>query len=85
MTRNIFPLVEGEYSNCISWPLSQRVNTFILLLSDGHYGLYVGASLLEGTTHRCPTFDNEPLAKGEQVGDLVTFDCVGVEVWGVGG
>ena len=53
--------------------------------SDGHYGLYLDASLLEGTTHRCPTFDNEPLAKGENVGGMVAFDCVGVEVWGVGG
>ena len=65
--------------------LSYHVYSYsVLCSSDGHYGLYLNASLREGTTHRCPTFDNDPLAKGEHVGDMVAFNCVGVEVWGVG-
>ncbi|EJD01770.1 TLD-domain-containing protein [Fomitiporia mediterranea MF3/22] len=51
---------------------------------DGHYGLYVDASLVEGTTHPCPTFDNGFLAHGEQKGRMVSFDAVGLEVWSVG-
>ncbi|KAL5507668.1 OXR1 [Sanghuangporus vaninii] len=51
---------------------------------DGHYGLYVDASLVEGTTHPCPTFDNECLAHGERKGRMVTFDAVGLEVWAIG-
>ncbi|KAL5527993.1 hypothetical protein ACEPAG_6794 [Sanghuangporus baumii] len=50
---------------------------------DGHYGLYVDASLVEGTTHPCPTFDNECLAHGERKGRMVAFDAVGLEVWAI--
>jgi hypothetical protein len=56
---------------------------------DGHYGLYLDASLLDGSSAPCPTFGNPPLcltaphevvkAKGD-----VSFECVGLEVWGIG-
>ncbi|KAI5116309.1 hypothetical protein M0805_009635 [Coniferiporia weirii] len=51
---------------------------------EGHYGLYVDGNLIEGTTHPCPTFDNECLAQGTRRGRMVAFDCVGLEVWGIG-
>ncbi|TDL26885.1 TLD-domain-containing protein [Rickenella mellea] len=52
---------------------------------EGHYGLYLDDTLLTGTTHPCPTFGNECLADGERTRQMVTFDCVGLEVWGIGG
>ncbi|KAH8106581.1 TLD-domain-containing protein, partial [Phellopilus nigrolimitatus] len=51
---------------------------------DGHYGLYLDGSLVEGTTHPCPTFDNECLAQGTRKGRMIAFECVGLEVWGIG-
>ena len=59
--------------------------------SDGHYGLYIEASLLDGSSARCPTFDNPALcARPSSQSGLgtgardVSFECVGLEVWGVG-
>ncbi|EMD32723.1 hypothetical protein CERSUDRAFT_108566 [Gelatoporia subvermispora B] len=52
---------------------------------DGHYGLYLDSSLTDGSSAWCPTFDNEPLCSaGPRQGDNVTFECVALEVWGVG-
>lgn len=52
---------------------------------DGHYGLYLDNTLMDGSSARCPTFNNEPLCSaGPRQGDNVTFECVGLEVWGVG-
>jgi TLD len=53
---------------------------------DGHYGLYLDETLYEGSSARCPTFDNDPLCASEprQAGGTATFECVGLEVWGVG-
>jgi hypothetical protein len=52
---------------------------------DGHYGLYLDDTLSDGSSARCPTFDNEPLCSaGPRQGENVTFECVGLEVWGVG-
>ncbi|KAJ3747196.1 TLD-domain-containing protein [Lentinula detonsa] len=52
---------------------------------DGAYGLYLDDSLFDGSSARCPTFDNEPLCSpGEKKGRAVSFECVGLEVWGVG-
>ncbi|THV03834.1 TLD-domain-containing protein [Dendrothele bispora CBS 962.96] len=52
---------------------------------DGAYGLYLDESLFDGSSARCPTFDNEPLcSSGPRKGRSVTFECVGLEVWGVG-
>ncbi|KAG9310784.1 TLD-domain-containing protein [Chiua virens] len=61
---------------------------------DGHYGLYLDASLLDGSSAPCPTFGNPPLcaspphASKERNGVArakadVSFECVGLEVWGV--
>lgn len=55
----------------------------IFFRSDGHYGLYLGDSLLNGTTNPCPTYGNEYLAHGTRAGQSVRFECVGLEVWGV--
>jgi len=57
---------------------------------DGTYGLYLDDTLLDGSSARCPTFDNEPLCGGSAEGSGtgvggVAFECVGLEVWGVGG
>ncbi|KAL4077831.1 TLD-domain-containing protein [Scleroderma citrinum] len=58
---------------------------------DGHYGLYIDATLLDGSSAPCPTFDNPALCTqppsqsvlGTGTKD-VPFECVGLEVWGVG-
>ncbi|KAI0061362.1 TLD-domain-containing protein, partial [Artomyces pyxidatus] len=51
---------------------------------DGHYGLYLDDTLFDGSSARCPTFENEPLCSpGPKKGGTVTFECVGLEVWGV--
>ncbi|KZT05112.1 TLD-domain-containing protein [Laetiporus sulphureus 93-53] len=52
---------------------------------EGHYGLYLDNSLIDGSSARCPTFDNDPLCSaGPRQGENVRFECVGLEVWGVG-
>ncbi|KAF8870814.1 TLD-domain-containing protein [Infundibulicybe gibba] len=52
---------------------------------DGKYGLYLDDALCDGTTARCPTFDNEPLCSpGPVKAGATAFECVGLEVWGVG-
>ena len=52
---------------------------------DGHYGLYLDESLFDGSSAPCPTFNNEPLCSpGPRKGASVTFECVGLEVWGMG-
>ena len=55
--------------------------------SDGHYGLYLDDTLYEGSSAPCPTFNNEPLCSpGPKKPGTVTveFECVGLEVWGMG-
>ncbi|KAF9782422.1 TLD-domain-containing protein [Thelephora terrestris] len=54
---------------------------------DGKYGLYLDDTLLDGSSAWCLTFGNEPLCSdlGHDQGDTVTFECVGLEVWGIGG
>lgn len=46
---------------------------------DGHYGLWIDASLENGISEQCPTFGNEPLSD-----DGKKFDVLGVEVWYIG-
>lgn len=58
-------------------------------ISDGHYGLYISSSLISGTTAPCPTFGNAVLCAHDEhrskgPGGMESFDCVGLEVWGVG-
>ncbi len=53
--------------------------------SDGHYGLYLDDTLFDGSSAPCPTFNNEPLCSpGPKKGATVTFECVGLEIWGMG-
>lgn len=61
--------------------------SLIYYFSDGKYGLYLDDTLLDGSSAWCPTFANEPLCSdlGHKQGDTVAFECVGLEVWGVGG
>ncbi|KAJ3513890.1 hypothetical protein NLJ89_g2695 [Agrocybe chaxingu] len=55
---------------------------------DGHYGLYLDDTLLDGSSASCPTFDNEPLCsyptRSAGAKKTVNFECVGLEVWGMG-
>jgi len=52
---------------------------------EGRYGLYLDDTLSDGSSANCPTFDNEPLCSpGPRQGGSVRFECVGLEVWGVG-
>lgn len=56
-----------------------------LLNREGAYGLYLDDTLSEGSSAKCSTFDNEPLCSpGPRQGGSVRFECVGLEVWGVG-
>jgi hypothetical protein len=78
---NIYPLVEGKYES-VAFDTNGAKS---ILSSDGSYGLYLDNTLLEGSSARCPTFDNEPLCSlGEKKGRAVSFECVGLEVWGLG-
>ncbi|KAL0952980.1 hypothetical protein HGRIS_007192 [Hohenbuehelia grisea] len=53
---------------------------------DGQYGLYLDDTLLDGSSARCPTFDNAPLCSpAPQKAGATPFECVGLEVWGVWG
>ena len=80
-------------------PVLSVTSHFILLTrclihSDGHYGLYLDETLYEGSSARCPTFNNDPLCtsdpspgkggNGGGNGGTATFECVGLEVWGIG-
>ena len=59
---------------------TERVTT-----RDGKYGLYLDETLFDGSSAPCPTFDNDPLcSSGENKTGAATFECVGLEVWGVG-
>ncbi|CAA7263924.1 unnamed protein product [Cyclocybe aegerita] len=55
---------------------------------DGHYGLYLDDTLLDGSSASCPTFDNEPLCsyptRSAGAKKTVNFECVGLEVWAMG-
>jgi TLD protein len=69
---------------CQCWRLTR-----CFINRDGHYGLYLDETLFEGSSARCPTFNNDPLCtsdsdKGGGDGGTATFECVGLEVWGVG-
>ncbi|KAF8815274.1 TLD-domain-containing protein, partial [Phlegmacium glaucopus] len=55
--------------------------------NDGHYGLYLYDTLYDGSSAPCPTFDNKPLCLSgpKKAGtSTVEFECVGLEVWGMG-
>lgn len=55
---------------------------------DGNYGLYLDDTLLNGSSASCLTFSNEPLCTGSRhrpATDVIKFECVGLEVWAVGG
>ena len=80
----IFLLEEGEQ-------LSIFLSVFLMgkkkKTSDGHYGLYLDDTLYDGSSAPCPTFNNEPLCSpGPKKAGTVTveFECVGLEVWGMG-
>lgn len=83
-------LAAGEPSFPSSHPVCHRANTKLTFLCrDGHYGLYLDASLLDGSSAPCPTFANPVLCSRVDEGSLgskkdVSFECVGLEVWGVG-
>jgi len=65
--------------------LRLTLELYIIPNRDGRYGLYLDDTLLDGSSARCPTFENEPLCSpGTRKGGNVTFECVGLEVWAVG-
>ena len=71
--------------------LSLCVSIYLLKIgqknSDGHYGLYLDDTLYYGSSAPCPTFNNEPLCSpgAKKPGTAtVEFECVGLEVWGMG-
>jgi hypothetical protein len=56
----------------------------LYVTSDGHYGLFLDDTLFDGSTAPCPTFGNEVLCGTPGRNGEARFECVGVEVWGVG-
>ena len=71
----------SSYPSLCFYPAKNNKN------SDGHYGLYLDDSLYYGSSAPCPTFNNEPLcSSGPKKPGTVTveFECVGLEVWGMG-
>lgn len=75
---------------CVCFPMWLMGNDGCIFYRDGHYGLYLDASLLDGSSAPCSTFGNPPLcarAHGNGVARTkgeVSFECVGLEVWGIG-
>jgi hypothetical protein len=82
-SQNIYLLAEGKLFRF--QPIHE--NPTKTVFSDGKYGLYLDDTLLDGSSAWCPTFANDPLCSDSdhKQGDTVTFECVGLEVWGVGG
>lgn len=76
-----FPSEEGE---CFLVTTDMFLNWVV---RDGKYGLYLDSSLFDGSSAPCSTFNNEVLCQpGDNYsGKAVNFECVGLEVWGVGG
>ena len=51
----------------------------IIFLFSGHFGLWLDEGFYHGSSFKCRTFNNEPLASSED------FIIYGVEVWGFEG
>jgi hypothetical protein len=53
--------------------------------SDGKYGLYLDAAFMQGSSARCPAYNNEVLCakEGSEV-EKGRFECMGMEVWATG-
>ncbi|TFK59542.1 TLD-domain-containing protein [Pluteus cervinus] len=52
---------------------------------DGQYGLYLDDSLYDGSSAHCLTYNNDPLCSpGPKKAGATSFECVGLEVWGIG-
>jgi len=56
---------------------------------DGKTGLYLSSALLEGSSARSITFNNdvlcgEPGIDGAAEGKMTKFEVMGLEVWGLG-
>lgn len=48
---------------------------------DGKAGLHIDGEFLHGSSHRCETFDNEPLAEVGEGYDEGDFDIHTIELW----
>ena len=83
VNRSISLLEEGVFH---SFSIQQSAFFTSFHFRDGQYGLYLDDSLFEGSSASCPTFDNEPLCSASIVGNMKTvkYECVGLEVWGMG-
>ena len=79
MNQASFPLAAGQ---SFSFHVQFRKD-FDAFCRDGHYGLYIDDTLIDGTTHHCQTFENDHLARGIIIGNGMRFECVGLEVWGI--
>ncbi|KAH0834279.1 TLD-domain-containing protein [Lanmaoa asiatica] len=95
------PSLEGERQGRLDVYKWTGTNEYVALCEpgfisfgggDGHYGLYLDASLLDGSSAPCPTFGNPSLCAPmphvsrelNGVAKDVSFECVGLEVWGIG-
>jgi hypothetical protein len=63
--------------------------TDVLNSEDGKTGLYLDSTLLNGSSARSATFDNEVLCVEEDdslasvISRTVKFEVIGLEVWGL--
>lgn len=55
------------------------ITIIFIFFSSGHFGLWLDEGFYHGSSFKCRTFNNEPLASTE---DFIIF---GVEVWGFEG
>ena len=78
-------MAEGEHGFVPSVCVDRSPRVALGLYRDGRSGLWLDDTLIDGSSARCLTFDNEPLCSaGPRRGEAVTFECVGLEVWGIG-
>lgn len=49
---------------------------------DGRYGLWIDRNFYNGSSARCPAYDNEVLCDPEgSTRETAKFDCYGLELW----
>ncbi|KAI7693034.1 TBC1 domain family member 24 [Sarcoptes scabiei] len=56
--------------------MSATNNAFSIGGGGGHYGLYIDENLSRGETHRCDTFDNDPLTNGDSYFEIAVIEII---------
>ncbi|KAH9418418.1 hypothetical protein DERP_011280 [Dermatophagoides pteronyssinus] len=56
--------------------MSATNDSFSIGGGGGHFGLYIDENLSRGETHRCETFENEPLTNEDPYFDVATIEII---------